>query len=719
VDEIAEQKRAGIDMVIDAGGMSKAAGSLRTLDKYLEQLRKRTEQLRKGTELLGKLTLTLFDKVDAKMDRLFRRLDALSRKRVRIGIALSDCLCVPIANIRKKLDMLASASCEVKLKAKFEADIKALERIKSMAETTVKAALDVKAKIELDEKVLKRIKSVIEATVKVAVDVKARLDLVAAVRIAGGRQDGGGADGKGSPDGDKKDILTEGLEFFKETLKDVAKDLLKQIIMPSNTPSNPPSVIVKCICECKCKDKVRGPDPKQAQAQAMPVPKAEKLPDVVGFPLPQTAKPRLPEIPRLPEGPELPDIKRLPGKTRLPQPPEVDTPAEIKRLPPSKPAAGPGSDVPKSSGKVVAFPGTAAAKRASETSRPARELPSAAIVAGPVGGVGSWAKRAFKAAGKIARPLGVIADVADIASTRPGKERNKAIGRTVGSIAGGAIGSAIGSFVLPGIGTAALGMAGSAAGEWVGEKIGGAVNKIKGFMSFGKKKKKTGAAAKSESKVIPLPSRSETATAPGLDESGKASSPGGFVRNRAGPRRSNLFTRLFGRGGQQAPLPLAATVGGLIQGAAGLFKGRNAAVGTAARSLAGRAAGGAALPGIGALALGAAGGLSGDLITGLFGKLASLFRKENEPAALPAPRSRSLAPQPSPAFGVGMAPAAAAGAAAGARPVIQQPAPINISVAAGAVQLTVKEQELDYNAIAAQITAKLSASIQQSLENRV
>ncbi|MDG0809733.1 hypothetical protein [Cohnella rhizosphaerae] len=47
------------------------------------------------------------------------------------------------------------------------------------------------------------------------------------------------------------------------------------------------------------------------------------------------------------------------------------------------------------------------------------------------------------------------------------------------------------------------------------------------------------------------------------------------------------------------------------------------------------------------------------------------------------------------------------------------PAPtININIPAGAVQLTVKETDIDYSAITAQVSARLTASIRQTLENR-
>ncbi|MEW4430096.1 hypothetical protein AB1I68_21770 [Paenibacillus pabuli] len=78
-----------------------------------------------------------------------------------------------------------------------------------------------------------------------------------------------------------------------------------------------------------------------------------------------------------------------------------------------------------------------------------------------------------KGAGKLLGPISMIADVANVA-TAPPEERGRAVGSMIGGTAGTAIGSAIGSFILPGIGTyiggALGGWAGSSAGGWIGDK---------------------------------------------------------------------------------------------------------------------------------------------------------------------------------------------------------------------------------------------------------
>ena len=78
-----------------------------------------------------------------------------------------------------------------------------------------------------------------------------------------------------------------------------------------------------------------------------------------------------------------------------------------------------------------------------------------------------------KGAGKLLGPISMLADVANVA-TAPPEERGRAVGSMIGGTAGTAIGSAIGSFILPGIGTyiggALGGWAGSSAGGWIGDK---------------------------------------------------------------------------------------------------------------------------------------------------------------------------------------------------------------------------------------------------------
>lgn len=78
-----------------------------------------------------------------------------------------------------------------------------------------------------------------------------------------------------------------------------------------------------------------------------------------------------------------------------------------------------------------------------------------------------------KGAKRLLGPISMLVDVANVA-TAPPEERGRAVGSMIGGTAGTAIGSAIGSVLLPGIGTwvggAVGGWAGSAAGGWIGDK---------------------------------------------------------------------------------------------------------------------------------------------------------------------------------------------------------------------------------------------------------
>ncbi|WP_440117135.1 hypothetical protein [Paenibacillus sp. QZ-Y1] len=78
-----------------------------------------------------------------------------------------------------------------------------------------------------------------------------------------------------------------------------------------------------------------------------------------------------------------------------------------------------------------------------------------------------------KGAKRLLGPISMLADVANVA-TAPPEERGRAVGSMIGGTAGTAIGSAIGSVLLPGIGTwvggAVGGWVGSEAGGWIGDK---------------------------------------------------------------------------------------------------------------------------------------------------------------------------------------------------------------------------------------------------------
>ncbi|MGG3508274.1 hypothetical protein ABES58_22715 [Paenibacillus lautus] len=74
-------------------------------------------------------------------------------------------------------------------------------------------------------------------------------------------------------------------------------------------------------------------------------------------------------------------------------------------------------------------------------------------------------------------PLSYIADATAIASAKPGKERNQAIGSAVGGGIGSTIGGFIGS-VIPVAGTMIGSTLGGTVGSYIGEKVGGAFTGI-------------------------------------------------------------------------------------------------------------------------------------------------------------------------------------------------------------------------------------------------
>ncbi|KOR82537.1 hypothetical protein [Paenibacillus solani] len=111
------------------------------------------------------------------------------------------------------------------------------------------------------------------------------------------------------------------------------------------------------------------------------------------------------------------------------------------------------------------------AAHAAPSSSPVSNLSAAARKRGLGSGLmKSFGKRALG-------PLGYIADVTDIASAEPGKERNQAIGSAVGGSVGAAIGGFFGS-VIPVAGTLVGSTIGGTIGSFAGEKLGGAITGI-------------------------------------------------------------------------------------------------------------------------------------------------------------------------------------------------------------------------------------------------
>lgn len=82
-------------------------------------------------------------------------------------------------------------------------------------------------------------------------------------------------------------------------------------------------------------------------------------------------------------------------------------------------------------------------------------------------------------------PLSYIADATAIATAKPGKERNQAIGSTVGGGIGSTIGGIVGS-VIPVAGTMIGSTLGGTVGSFIGEKVGGAITGIGDKFNEGK-----------------------------------------------------------------------------------------------------------------------------------------------------------------------------------------------------------------------------------------
>lgn len=718
-------------MVIGADGWSGAIRAAGALDKYLARLQKRME-------LLGKLGLNLFDRTDKKLDRLFRRLDALGRKRVRIDIALSDCLCAPIANIRKHLESITSKSWEVSLQASFESNKQTAERLKSTVETTVKTS--------------------VEAKLDLAVAMKSTCECICGDGGKDGAKDkeagsdkGKEASGEAKEPGWLKQIKGLGKDFGKafkdramENMASKADPLIEKLsnkkglgflklLLPekqNEANSNKVAQKVECVCTCKCEgDSSVGGGRKGKKTGRSSGKRAAGRTAAQKNAAGNTAADRT--APDSTAADKTAADQKAAGKTAAKKKAAGKTAAD--RMAPDTTAADKTSANQKAAGTtqneetageanankakgpwerfknfgrsiaerakgLSGNPDEAGASGDSAKSANTTEADSAAKKPKTFGGrMLAAGKNLARGAGKLLGPAGVVLGAMDIARAEPGEERNKAIGRTVG----GVVGSALGSIVFPGVGTIALGMAGSAAGEWVSEKAAGVIDKIKSFWPFGKKKEKND----------PQEAAASAAKAPAKD--GHAASYSGSAALQMNSGIGGMS--VAGRNGLAQTMALSAGASAAVMSyGSGRVPGPGIQAGVTNSS-----AGAGIVPLSGSNPIG---GVQGgeSWLNSFFERLTSLFRNlENAIASKPSGPPGTLAPRPTASFAGGLPNAAAIGTPGGTAVMPPQPAPINISVAPGAVQLTVKEQELDYNAIAAQVSARISASIQQSLENRV
>lgn len=413
------------------------------------------------------------------MDKLRKRAEALSRVRVTISVKLSDCLCGPMKAIRAKLTELTSRIWEVSVRAKFEMDRKLVEKLK--------------------------------AKVKVGVEVSVKANVSASVTAKAG--------GKGKDKGDEdkpwwekalgyvKDFASElgkdVLDVYKDRLKELATGLidkvigkvsdkkgmgwLKALLPKPDDKNNKVSVTVKCICQCKCGGSEYGGNGGRTGR----------------------------------------------GKKRN------------RRNRGRSGASGAGSGrswMTRTKNWLKDKGANAAGKAASLGSKALRGAKSLArggikaipAVLGAGAAVGTMAlekakklpfksigKGLLKGTGKLLKPLGIAMDVADIATAKPGQERNRAIGRTVGGAAGAAALGAIGTMILPGFGTMVGSTLGGMAGEWLGDKVGGSIGKIKGLFRRKNKNKQKAPEA------MPAPSGAISPLSPGSSpvSNANASSP--------------------------------------------------------------------------------------------------------------------------------------------------------------------------------------------------
>ncbi|MFC3800005.1 hypothetical protein [Cohnella sp. GCM10012308] len=314
----------------------------------------------------------------------------------------------------------------------------------------------------------------------------------------------------------------------------------------------------------------------------------------------------------------------------------------------------------------------------------------------------------LKTAGKLVKPLGYMATAASIATAKPGEERNKLVRGAVGNAAGTAIGAALGS-IVPGAGT----LVGGLVGGYVGEKLAeGKVGKaVQGWVSSGSKWVRGLGRRRSKKETtpddLPVASNLNIAQANGPTSEGH-SKMSGFapVNTSQGLNASPLrgVANIFQKERKSTPSMI--------------FSGDNAP-GTTFAAASKAQTGAIAGIGAGAMLGRLGGGAMGQ--NGLFSSLLPIVEwlksKLNAPSAPAAVGASSALPlNPGNAQRLTLTPTMQPNPP---RQPANPPAPtININIPAGAVQLTVKETEIDYSAITAQVSTRLTASIRQTLENR-
>ncbi|THF78025.1 hypothetical protein [Cohnella fermenti] len=366
------------------------------------------------------------------MEKIKRRAEALNRIRIIPVIRLSDCLCKPIRNIRMKLTELTRTDWVINVRAKFSLSSKLLEKFKA----SLKASLELDVKLEITAKIMA------EITMKFTGKGGREDDCKCKCKCSDGGQGG---------DSWWKELLKKILETAIETLVEKfvgdLYDLFKKKLGKLGNIggalrwgkaifSGSKDWVKDKLSGAKdwAKDKVSSGGAKLSRAKDWVKDKVSS-----GGAKLSRAKDWIKD--KLPSGGAMLSRAKDWAKGKLP-----------------------------SGGAMLSGAKDWLKGKAGSLATPLKKVGTATKSVGKLLG---------KSVGKAARPLALALDVFDIATAKPGKERNKAIGEAIGGSVGAIAGGALGTFLGPGIGTTIGTMVGGAAGSWIGGKIGEAAGSIK------------------------------------------------------------------------------------------------------------------------------------------------------------------------------------------------------------------------------------------------
>ncbi|MCC3374737.1 hypothetical protein [Cohnella sp. REN36] len=403
-----------------------------------------------------KQTESALQAMDKFMEKLQLRAERLSRIRITPIVKLSDCLCEPLRKIRTSLESLMSKSWVVSVRAEmsdYSAIVNSGKDAGRAFSGSFTAGFDASG---IADKVQEALNGI---------------TLNASVAI------GSGSEGN-------KDDKSNGLDWtaiIQDTISGTASDLLASAIKKSLT---------KGVDVYKSR---KGGKSSGASSTSSGILKPDGK---EYYPSPQPAKkPSLWN--RLFKGNKAAQpspINALTGNNATAQPSPGGKIQTGSHVAPNAPKVIYGAD-----GKVLSTVSSEpSAKVESKLSRVVGKTKSfgskvldSALIAGSTQATKGVLK-ASKFLGKISKPLGIVSDVAQIATASNGTERAKAVGSVAGgwggAAAGAAAGAAIGS-IFPVVGTAIGGLIGGALGGLGGSKVGDMVGGWTASL-FGKKKKK-------------------------------------------------------------------------------------------------------------------------------------------------------------------------------------------------------------------------------------